>query len=1089
MALDSEQSESGAAWQGAAAQESSQAQRRRRRWRIGLAIGLVAAAGFGTAWIERKDIAHNLVERELTALGLPATYEIVRIGTDEQVVRNVVIGNPSRPDLTIEEIRIDTDLGFGWPGIGRVTLVRPRLYGRVHGGEVSFGFLDRVLFDRRDSSTPAGLPDLDVAIVDGRALVETDAGRVGVSLAGAGGLRGGFTGELGATARGLDYGGCRSGPASVYGKLSVSHGQPRLVGPVRLESLGCSDKDLSIAKAGLNLDLTLDETLDGGKADFGLASKALRMAQARFSALEGTGQATYRKGALNARYDLTARNPAIPALRLSSLELSGTARAKRQFSSLVLEADLSGRDVTPGVQVVAALGKGRDAAQGTFAASLVDKLRANLASQLKGSRFAARIVARHNGADAGAVRRGDGEGTDKGEGQSGTSIVVPQASVRTAGGVSLLEVSRVQAMLSAGLPRISGNFVTSGPGLPAMTGRMEMEGAGAAAFHVQMADYRQGADHLQVPDLVIRQDRKGDLTMVGEVRLGGALPGGSVENLAMPLAAHWGANGDLALWPSCTTMTFDSLKVANLALDRDRLSLCPATGSAIAHLDSKGFRLAAGTPSLALSGHLGESPIALKSGAVGIAYPGTLTARDVNVALGPQEAPSRFTIANLDALLTGDVSGTFEDADVALAAVPLDLHKAAGHWRFAKGVLALEDAGFELVDRAKTSRFHPLIARGASLTLSNNVIEADATLREPVSDRAVVRADIVHDLGTMRGHADLRVDDLKFGKALQPDQLADSVKGLVSSLKGDVHGTGRIDWNGDRITSRGRFASDGLDFAAPFGPVQGLSGEVVFTDLLGMVTAPDQRLKVASINPGIEVNDGVISFEMEPNYRLVVNGATWPFMQGTLKLQPTTMTVGAVETRRYTLTVTGLDAASLVRQMELGNVSASGVFDGELPIVFDEKGGRIEGGTLVARDPGGNVAYVGALTYEDLSAMGNFAFDALKSVDYKTMKVVLDGSLSGEIITRIQFSGVSQGAGAKRNFLTRQVAKLPIRFIVNIKAPFFQLFGNMRSLYDSNYVADPRALGLVGKDGKSPAKDGAVAPFISIQPPVSEDTP
>ncbi len=1056
--------------------------RRRRRWRIALGLGLVGAAGLGAGWIARKDIADNLVARELSALGVRASYQIVRISPEEQVVRNVVVGDPKRPDLTIAEVRIATHLTFGWPGLGRITLVRPRLYGTVRDGKPSFGALDVLLFPKDAAKEPSGLPDLDVAIVDGRALLETDAGRIGLSLKGKGGLQGGFDGELGATARELALAGCRSGPVHLYGRIAVSQGRPRLRGPLRLEDLACPAQSVTIAKAGLKLDVTLDSTLDGGEAQLGLASEGLRLGTSRARALEGTVQATYRQGTVNARYDLAARKASEPSLAFSELTLNGTARASHQFRSVTLETDLGGRDLAVGADVTAGLQRAAVGAQGTFAASLAQKLHANLVRQLRGARFEARLIARRT--DAG------------GRGAHGGTVVVPQVSVTSRKGERLLELSRVQMVLSdgpsGGPMQLSGNFTTGGSGLPQLEGRMETQASGQPALHARMADYRAGTDHLEIPELVVRQDRSGAFTLDGQVRLGGALPGGSVENLAVPIAARWTApgarDGVLELGPACTNVTFDSLTFANMAIDQNRLALCPAPGRAMARIDAQGVSLAAGTAALALSGHLGASPIRLESGPIGFAWPGTLSAKDVKVALGPQEAASRFTITRLDADFEKGLEGTFDEADIALASVPLDLHHAGGRWRFADGALRLDDSHFELVDRVRPQRFNPLVARDASLRLADNVITAEALLREPASDRSVVRADIVHDLATMRGHADLDVKGLKFDKGLQPDALADTLMGVVSSLRGSVQGTGRVEWKGERISSRGRFSSEGLDFAAPFGPVKGLSGTVVFTDLLGLVTAPDQHLKVASINPGIEVDDGDISFETKPGYRLVVNGANWPFMEGRLALEPTTMTLGAVETRRYTLKVEGLDAASLIRHMGMDNISASGVFDGEVPIVYDAKGSRIEKGTLVARDPGGNVAYLGALTYEDLSAMGNFAFDALKSVDYKTMEVTLDGSLSGEIITQLRFTGISQGTGARRNFLTRQVARLPIRFVVNVKAPFFQLFGNMRSLYDSDYVADPRTLGLVGKDGTSPAAPGARAPFISIQPPVSEES-
>ena len=107
----------------------------------------------------------------------------------------------------------------------------------------------------------------------------------------------------------------------------------------------------------------------------------------------------------------------------------------------------------------------------------------------------------------------------------------------------------------------------------------------------------------------------------------------------------------------------------------------------------------------------------------------------------------------------------------------------------------------------------------------------------------------------------------------------------------------------------------------------------------------------------------------------------------------------------------------------------------------------------------------------------------------------MDGPLEGEIITRLTFDGVTQGTGAKRNFLTQRIAKLPIRFNVNVRAQFFQLVRSFRSLYDPAYVTDPRELGLVGPDGKPlpvPSGPGGSAPVSqggAVQPSVSEKKP
>jgi len=220
-------------------------------------------------------------------------------------------------------------------------------------------------------------------------------------------------------------------------------------------------------------------------------------------------------------------------------------------------------------------------------------------------------------------------------------------------------------------------------------------------------------------------------------------------------------------------------------------------------------------------------------------------------------------------------------------------------------------------------------------------------------------------------------------------------------------------------------------------------------------------------------------------------------------MRPVEVHIGAAEERRYVLEIEGFDAARFVEYMELGNFSARGTFDGTVPIVFDADGnGRVVDGLLVSRPPGGNVSYIGELTYKDLGAMANMAFAALRSLDFKNMSVAMDGDLTGEIVTRMRIDGVSQGEGAERNIATRAIAGLPIRFDVNIRAPFYSLIGSIKAMYDPSAIRDPRTLGLIDAQGRPirretegppPAAPLAPEDLIPDEPAIqrrdSEDTP
>ncbi|MGO8609078.1 hypothetical protein ACC848_39635, partial [Rhizobium johnstonii] len=89
-------------------------------------------------------------------------------------------------------------------------------------------------------------------------------------------------------------------------------------------------------------------------------------------------------------------------------------------------------------------------------------------------------------------------------------------------------------------------------------------------------------------------------------------------------------------------------------------------------------------------------------------------------------------------------------------------------------------------------------------------------------------------------NAVLAVPGITFGDSFQPNELTRLTYGVVADVKGTVSGRGEIAWSPERITSTGTFRTADTDLAAAFGPVTGLAGEIRFTDLLGLVTAPGE---------------------------------------------------------------------------------------------------------------------------------------------------------------------------------------------------------------------------------------------------------
>ncbi|MEQ5786410.1 YdbH domain-containing protein [Erythrobacter sp. NFXS35] len=1042
-----------------------------RSWctRFGLGGAALALAGGSLAWFDRERIAGDFIDDYLAQSGVPATYDIIAIGPRAQVIENLVIGDPARPDFTARRMVVELGVGWAGPEVRRVRLDGARLFGSYRGGQISFGALDPLVFT--DSDAPPTLPGIDLTISDGRALLDSDYGAIGVKLDGEGRLDDGFAGQLAATAPEIGTSTCRADAATIFGTIITSAGAPRLDGPLRLSGLDCGGARL--AQADIGTELTFARDFSRAEGDLALEGSDLAYADYSGATLTGTSKLAWSGTGLVLAHDLEITDVATPQGRIARFAAEGTWKSGSDAARGTWQGRLQGEGLAADRALGQSLASAERGLEGTLLAPLIAKTRGGLAQALGGASFSAEALVRHKPGEA--------------------ALIIPEAALTSRAGERVAALSQVNLAFADGaLAGLRGNVLIGGAGLPNINGRVEQTGSGWA-LRLAMSEYSAGANRLEVPRLTVRQERGETLRFDGIVKASGDLPGGGVSGLDLPIDGRWSAARGFALGTRCTPMRFRSLAFSGMALERQQITLCPEGDAPLLVYDDS-LRLAARSGPLELAGTMGETPALLSARSLALRYPAPFEIEGLSARVGAPGSEARLTAASITGSLAGDIGGSFVGGSATLDLVPLGLGAMTGRWAFTDGALRMREGAFTLTDRPADGpeRFAPLLARGAVLSLTDNAITAAASLRHPASDRVVAEVAIDHDLARAAGSARLSVPGLVFDPALQPENLSYLAEDIIVFAEGQVTGAGRVDWVGDTITSSGTFGSDGLAFAAPFGPVRGLQGKVRFTDLLNLTTATDQEVTIAAINPGVEVLAGKVRFELKDGTLLSLKDARFPFMGGDLIMRPLDMDFSQPEERRYVFEIIGLDAATFVAEMELTNLSATGTFDGTVPIVFDADGnGRIEGGLLLSRAGGGNVAYVGELTYEDLGAMGNYAFSALRSLDYRQMSVGLNGNLAGEIITSFQFDGVGQGEGASSNFVTRRIAKLPIRFKINVRSEnFYQLATMVRSFWDVDYLGSPVDRGLLRPEGGRFVPANPVAPAVKpVQPPESEDQP
>jgi translocation and assembly module TamB len=1031
--------------------------------RLAIAAGLggsVALAALLAAWTERQPIVAHFVDDRLAAAHVPAAYRIVAIGPFVQRLENVRIGDPAAPDLTARSVELHLGYDFSGPYLRTVVAEGVRLSARLIRGRVSLGAVDRLL--PASSSAALALPDIGVTLNDMDVALDTPAGAVGASIEGRGNLADGFSGRVTVAAPLLATGGCAIRGTVADLRVTIADRKPRVAGPLDLAALACPPQGLALSKGRATLDMSFARTLDHWQGGAALVGFAGRAGVVRFGGASGMVTIAGDTKRIDGSTGLTFKAVSSPVASARIAQFGGRYRFIPGSAGLVFAGEVAARGAALVPDKRSALLVVAQRAAGTPMAPLVVHAAGGLDRLLGDATTEARIAFAAGGS-AGA----------------GFSVRTLVLTGRDGGFVRIAEGDGFGWQARDRKWRVDGRVTTGGGAIPALDARLDQSVAGAPVDGVaRLAPYAAGGARLTILPLTFRSS--GAVTRFATTAtLDGPLGTGRVEGLTIPITGRFDTDGTLLLGEGCIPVRFRSLTVGAIALDPARIGLCGKGGAPlVSGRAGDTLRYGATVNNLRLTGRSGGVPLSIAAARIE-ASPQGAAVRQLALQLGQNDAITRFDADSIDGTVDhGAFAGPFAGATAEIAHVPLRMTELTGRWTLADGALAL--TGHVTVSDAETvPRFAPLIAHEATLRFANGRIDANGGLHEPKTDALIANVVIRHDLARGIGGAILDVPGLHFApKGLQPETLTPLTLGVIANTAGAVIGQGRIDWTGQGVTSSGSFHTDGIDLAAAFGPVSRIVGTITFSDLLGMVTPPHQEATIAEINPGVAVSNGVVHYQLLAGQKVKVEDARWPFAGGELILDPSLLSFEQTAQRHLTFRITRLDAAAFVQQLAFPNIAATGIFDGTLPMIFDQAGGRIDGGALVARRGGGTLAYVGELSNAQLGTMGKLAFDALKAIRYNSLSIGLNGRLDGEIVSSVTFDGVRQETG-ETTMAARLIRNLPFRFNIQIRAPFRGLMGSARAFVDPSVLLQNGVPPATAPSTPPAAEPGAVQPVES----------
>jgi len=959
-------------------------------------VGFCAYAGrreisreLAVAWLEDKGIDAVLALDDLDATGFAGS---IRLGPE------------NAPIFSAERIEVAYDLTAPWSGgdfalnTRAVRLVRPRLNARLDQNGLNFGALQPLIDEALKSPGEPNAPGPAILIEDARVSLRLPGGLA--RLTGDASLDDGkllrFDGRLAPlhyATRDLTF-----DTGGVLLKARKRGERLTLDLDLDLRSLSAGRLDLTEARGALQADIAypdLQKLSMVGPAELRLVLKArgADLDAAALGGLEANLAATgllsgdFKRGGFTGGATLHARGERLTAQAVDSREVV----ADLDLRTVAATYDPAGFRGSAGARLAAtadkavaggaALSRAAIEVQSTSLTVISDAQRQSLSGPLSVSLGSGRLA-------VGAVVLSSLSANGQGRFSAGSDAVslALDGQAGADGAMSGPDAQRLTAALpnpdyaKAAAGALAG-FEVSAPAL-----RLALQG---------------GQTRLLLPRPVVLTAATGAkatlaasggplVALAGDGMAGGAaltLGGGGLPALSLK-APNWrsgpgGMTSDLVV-----AGTFDAPPVTGLS----------GTLKARAQLVGDAFtlRLAGCTPLTAETWAMGDPPIA------DLRFEVCPTARPlVQAAGGAWQASARIE--------HGQALVPVAEARAEGLAVGFE---GGGRGGFDQAQVRI--AAGRLVDAAEAKRFNPVALTG-TVNLAGGRWTGGIDAATPTG-HALGKISLRHDVASGKGEALIDASKLTFAKdGLQPVELSPMAE-VAKEAVGPAAFTGRFAWADEVMTSEGRLSTPGLNFKSPLGLVAALKGDIAFTSLAPLASAPDQRLTIDRVDAIVPIEAVAVGFSLGAE-TLHVQSATFEASKGQVSIEPLDVALDGQGALKGVVNIQHLDLGELVAGSSMADkIKIEAVVDGRLPFEFGPEGLRFRDGKVYATGPGRLSIAREALTSVDagqgtvdpadpliskpaapVNAIQDFAYQAMENLRFETLEAGVNSTDKGRL--------------------------------------------------------------------------------------------
>jgi len=304
-----------------------------------------------------------------------------------------------------------------------------------------------------------------------------------------------------------------------------------------------------------------------------------------------------------------------------------------------------------------------------------------------------------------------------------------------------------------------------------------------------------------------------------------------------------------------------------------------------------------------------------------------------------------------------------------------------------------------------------------------------------------------HDPQTGEGSARVTMQPIEFQPGgLEPAALSPLLVDEILEASGGIDLRGAIHWDAEGGLQAGfEVGLRDLSISSTQGSFEHLNAAIRIVGPWPPSTPPHQLVSMARMDFGLELTNGLISFQLRPDGVLDIESAEWALAGGTIRTQAELDP--RADMQELVLEVADLDLAELLKLVDLAGLSGSGRLSGSIPVRRRDPTLQIHGAVISSTSEGGWIRYrpdadaLGAQQQQDTNivsaALGTVLSAVLENLHYETLEVTLDGDTASPVNVSIHV------AGANPDYLDGH----PVEFNLGIESRLADILKNATAVY------------------------------------------